>query len=91
MKIEHKLGPAWAQHVAEVRQQIANTERENWIMKGQIAHNEREIQAMRNHLQTLLGVIETAEKLPASKTPYALSADGSALVGEIEAPKDGAV
>lgn len=82
MKIEHKLSPAWAKHLAEVRAQIEHTNRENWILKGQIAHNEQQIVMMQKHIATSAGVIADAEGAPPSKTPYALSPDGTSLIGD---------
>lgn len=82
-QIEHTLGPTWAKHAQEVVGQIANAENQNWILKGKIAHNEREMEMMHKHLGTLISLIVEAEKLPPSITPYALSADGAKLVGAV--------
>jgi hypothetical protein len=85
MKVEHKLSPTWAKHLADIREGIANAEQQNWILRGKIAHNDNEIDMMRKHHATTLDVIIEAERLPESKTPYQLSPDGTALVGEIDA------
>lgn len=82
--IEHRLSPAWAKHLAEVRQQIQQAEQQNWIFKGQIAHNEQEIAKMKAHHATTLAVILEAENLPKPIAPYQLSEDGGSLIGEIE-------
>jgi hypothetical protein len=82
--VQHKLSPDWAQHAAEVISQIKHADEQAWILEGQAAHNRREAETMRKHLVTVIDQIRKVEKLPPSLKPYALSADCSALIGEVD-------
>jgi hypothetical protein len=86
--VTHKLGPTWALHAAEVLQQIRMKEIEVQGLKGKILDAQQEIDFMRRHMSVLIGQIEKAEHLPPSVRPYALSEDGSAMIGEIEAQEN---
>lgn len=81
--IEHTLAAAYARHIAEVRQQIAENERTQREYDGLIRRLEIEADKMKKHLQTLLTLVIEADHLPASVEPWALSQDGAKLIGRI--------
>lgn len=81
--IEHTLAPAYAKHIAEVRQQISENERTQREYEGLIRRLEKEADTMKKHLQTLLTLIVEVDRLPASVEPWSLSQDGSRLTGKI--------
>jgi hypothetical protein len=85
--VQHKLGPTWAQHIEETRQQIAQAIEEMYAFEGKAAEKRRDVDVMKRHLGVLVQQISAAEKLPPSLTPYKLSADGKSLVGEVELPE----
>lgn len=85
--IQHKLGDSWAQHFQETIDQINAFDRDAYMLEGQAAAKRREVEFMRKHLGVLIDQIATAEKLPPSLTPYKLSPDAKALLGEVEIPE----
>lgn len=85
--VTHKLSPEWAQHCAEVLQQVRQFEDQAAILDGKAAQIRNEVAFMKRHLSVTIGTIEKADKLPTSLTPYRLTEDGSALVGEMEVDK----
>jgi hypothetical protein len=85
--VQHKLGPAWSQHFAEVLQQINQAAEEAYALEGKAAEKRRDVDVMKRHLGVLVQQIAAADRLPASVTPYKLSVDGKSLVGEVEIPE----
>jgi hypothetical protein len=91
MRIEHQLAPVQKKHTGEVLQQIANADLMALAARGRAAqavaeaeHMEREAGFMRRHLGELIRLTAATEHLPESRTPWALSEDGTKLIGELE-------
>jgi hypothetical protein len=87
-QVTHRLSPTWAQHFQEVLSQVTQFENEALILDGQAAAKRKEADFMKRHLSVLIGQIEKADKLPPSLKPYALSQDGSTLIGEVEVQQE---
>ena len=83
-KIEHQLGPTWAQHLARMRQEMAAHEAKAMEFDGRAAAQRLELDTKRRHASQLLALIAESEKLPQPVRPYELSQDGTKIVGEVE-------
>ena len=83
MRIEHKLAPAVAAYAQRSLQQLAELRKLYLAALGQAKELELAAEAVRLALGQQLAIVQEAEGLPQPVAPYQLSADGSAMVGEI--------
>lgn len=89
MQITHKLSAAYAEHFADLLRQAAAYDRNALIERGKASvaiaaaeESERQAQIRRTVISSTMPVIQKVENLPESKVPYALSPDGSTMIGE---------
>lgn len=83
MKVEHKLPPAVAAYAQRTLQQLQQVRTQYLSALGQAKECELAADAMRQALSQQLALVEETNGLPKPVAPYQLSADGTALVGEI--------
>ena len=83
MQHEHKLPPEVAAYAKQIQQQLGNMRQQYLLMLGQAKETEQQADVLRNALQTQLAMVQQAAKLPESSNGWNLSADGTALVGEV--------
>lgn len=86
MKIQHKLPDVWRTHIQDCLRNANRIEQEAEILDGRAAKMRKEVEQIRNHVRFLLPPIIAEANLPESVTPYHLSDDATAIVGEIAAP-----
>lgn len=82
MKIEHKLAPAIGAYTRQAQEQLRELRIQYLATLGQAKEIEMQIALVRQALAQQLALVEAAESLPKSTTPYALSQDGLSLIGE---------
>lgn len=84
MKVEHKLSPAVAAYAQRAVQQLQQARNQYLIAMGQAKEAEIQSAVIRQALEQQLALVQESEQLPASPRGYALSADGTTLIGETE-------
>ena len=84
MKIEHKLSPAVAAYAQRAVQQLNQARNQYLIAMGQAKEAEIQSAVIRQALEQQLALVQESEQLPQSPRGYALSVDGSTLIGDTE-------
>lgn len=86
MKIEHKLSPAVAAYAQRSLQQLAELRKLYLAALGAAKEHELAADAVRMALGQQLAIVQAAEGLPQPMSPYRLSDDGTAMIGELAEP-----
>ncbi len=86
MKFEHKLSAGAAEAIAETQRVIRQMSDRYFNLLGQAKDAETEAMAQQKILQRQIALIQQLEKLPESRMPYMVNADGTALIGEVPEP-----
>lgn len=88
MRVEHKLSPAWVEHLKHATSEAQAADTQADILEGKAVAYRRKAEEIRQHIRYSITPIADAERLPQSKVRYALSDDCTSLIGEIDAPKE---
>jgi hypothetical protein len=86
MKFEHKLSAGAAEAIAETQRIIRQMSDRYFNLLGQAKDAETEAMAQQKILQRQIALIQQLEKLPESRMPYMVNAEGTALIGEVPEP-----
>lgn len=84
VKVEHKLSPAVAAYAQRAVQQLNQARQQYLAALGQAKEAEIQSAMIRQALEQQLALVQESEQLPQSPRGYALSADGTMLIGETE-------
>jgi hypothetical protein len=83
MQVEHKLTLTVATYAQRTVAELDRIRREYLSLLGQAKELEFQAAAMRQALSQQLAIVAEDSGLPRPLAPYQLSADGTALIGEI--------
>jgi hypothetical protein len=86
MRVEHKLSPAVAAYTQQALEQLRQIRAQYLAALGQAKECEIAADGVRLALSQQLAIVQDSEGLPRPLAPYQLSADGTAMIGEIADP-----
>lgn len=83
MRVEHKLSPATAAYAQRALTELRELREQYLAALGRAKELEFQSLLCQQALSQALKLVEEAGGLPAPVAPYHLSADGTALIGEV--------
>lgn len=88
MRFEHKLSPGAAVALGETVRVIRQSSERYFNLLGQAKEAETEAIAQQKILQQQIAMVKSLEQLPESRVPWALNADATALLGDVDKPSE---